>query len=327
VLGFKPVGPRPFEHRAHVLEGIGCNDCHSGITTAGDDSPLHLPDTATCVSCHKEPHDRRDCSNCHGLELTRAAAGEAREHIVFSHETHLPKVDNNCVRCHAGIGGDAETLRPPMATCFGCHEHSEQWDSRDCDACHVDLPSELTRPANHVIHDGDWLREHGVRAASSDLCGSCHTETFCASCHGVTAVVLPERLDFDAVMRAGVHRAGFMSRHAEESRGDPGMCSTCHTEDSCARCHIERNTSAVVAEARSPHGAGWLGPPGGANEHGRAAWRNPAECASCHGGGGESMCVSCHKVGGIGGNPHPTGWSSRMSKRDVPCVLCHGGAL
>jgi hypothetical protein len=327
ILGFREAGPRAFPHRAHVTKGVTCVQCHKGITEAGDTGPLHLPDTAACIGCHEAAHDTRECSTCHGEAITREAATQARTYLRFSHTAHVPRARGNCVRCHSDVAQEASTLRPSMATCFGCHEHEDQFRVRECDGCHIDLPAELTRPSDHLVHDGDWMRDHGVRAASSDLCSTCHSQRFCASCHGVSVPALGESIAFDEVMRGGVHRAGFRARHAAEARTQPGLCNTCHKEDACQRCHSERGLSATALDARSPHGAGWLGPPGSANQHGRAAWRNPAECASCHGGAGESMCVSCHRVGGIGGTPHPLGWSSRMSKRDMPCVLCHGGTL
>ena len=132
-----------------------------------------------------------------------------------------------------------------MASCFGCHEHQDQWTLRDCDGCHVDLPAEGTLPADHLVHDGDWLREHGVRAASErDLCSSCHSERSCAACHGVgTVPALPARLAFDDVRLSGLHRAGFVARHSDEARADPGLCTTCHSESSCIDCHTRRNVA------------------------------------------------------------------------------------
>ena len=40
-------------------------------------------------------------------------------------------------------------------------------------------------------------------------------------------------------------------------------------------------------------------------------------------GAGQSLCVGCHKVGGVGGNPHPTGWSSKLPLAAMPCRMCH----
>ncbi len=214
-----------------------------------------------------------------------------------------------------------------MATCFGCHEHRDQWALRDCGGCHVDLESEASPPEDHLVHDGDWLREHGARAASGrDLCASCHSERSCAGCHGVgTVPALPTRLAFDDVNLAGLHRAGFKARHADEAHADPGLCTTCHTESSCVDCHTRERVS-PAATARSPHPPGWVGSGAGApGGHGAQARADPASCAGCHGGAGEALCVGCHRVGGPGGDPHGRGFSSTKDMHhDLPCRLCHG---
>jgi hypothetical protein len=128
-------------------------------------------------------------------------------------------------------------------------------------------------------------------------------------------------------MREGVHRAGFRARHAEEAKGDPGLCTTCHAPNMCTDCHMREKVSATSG-ARSPHPTGWLGLPGQRNDHGHAAWMEPEICAGCHGGAGETLCVGCHKVGGIGGSPHAAGWSGRgRSMTERPCRLCHSGGL
>lgn len=327
VLGLKRGNKRGlFEHRAHVLRGITCETCHKGISKAGDNDPLHLPDKATCVSCHKKPHDQRDCLNCHGEEFARERAQMARFYLRFEHKKHVPRVNGNCVRCHVDVAKSASTLRPQMALCFNCHPHKDQFKVRKCDGCHINLPAESTRPTSHVVHDTNFIRRHGTQAMGNrDLCSTCHGESFCASCHGVTTATLPARMHFDRTMTASIHRAGFRSRHAEEARTSPGLCSTCHQQKFCADCHDTRGVSRMRASRVSQHGPGWVGLPGTPNRHGRAARINPIECASCHSGAGESLCIGCHKVGGIGGNPHPPGWSSRLNKHsDLPCRLCHG---
>lgn len=325
VLGIKPKElSHPFEHRKHSLAGINCLECHTSIQRAGDEGPLHLPTTAKCVSCHAKPHDVRDCSNCHGERHIREEAELARTHLTFAHARHLTPLDGQCVPCHTAAGKtDQRTMRPGMAQCFGCHHHKDQWSANDCDSCHVDLPSEHVRPSSHVVHEGDFLREHGVRAASSrELCATCHAENFCASCHGVTVPTLPWRLAFDAPRMQGLHRAGFRLRHADEARANPGLCTTCHRQERfCADCHADRHVGATPGSS-SPHPPGWVRARGG--EHGREARMDPGSCASCHGGQGEALCVGCHRVGGPGGNPHGRGFASALDKmRDQPCRLCH----
>lgn len=326
MLGIKAKSPeRAFVHRAHSIRGITCLQCHAGMASAGDTGPLHVPSTDTCVQCHAKPHDSHACSSCHGSELTRARATLARTHLKFSHERHVPKVGGQCVPCHDAAGDvSQEQLRPPMAQCFTCHAHKDQWRSTQCESCHVDLPAESVKPASHVIHEGDFLREHGVRAAAGrDLCASCHEEPFCASCHGVTVPTLPWRLAFDRPTLTGLHRAGFRNRHADEARAAPGTCTSCHSaEKFCLDCHTkERSTAARLGE--NPHPPNWVRAQGG--EHGRAARMDPLACASCHGGEGEALCVGCHHVGGPGGNPHGPGFSSAKDRgRDQPCRQCHG---
>lgn len=329
VLGLKRKKQRqPFEHRAHVLKGITCETCHKGVTTAGETGKLNLPDTAKCLSCHKKPHTTKECSNCHGSEFSRERIKMARHFLRFKHSTHVPRVKGNCVRCHSDVSKQSVTLRPRMATCFNCHPHKNQFKVRDCNGCHINLSAENTRPSSHVIHDTNFLRRHGTEAAGNrDLCSTCHGQTFCATCHGVTTATLPAKMYFDRTMNVSVHRANFRARHAFEARGRPGLCSTCHQRSFCADCHADRGVSATGFSIgkRSQHGPGWVGLPGTPNRHGRAARINPIECAGCHSGGGETLCIGCHKVGGIGGTPHPPGWSSRLRKhRDLPCRLCHG---
>jgi hypothetical protein len=302
--------------------------CHATIADEGRAGDPAFPTDAVCRGCHAAPHDARPCGGCHGEPALRADVALVRKDLRFEHRSHMKGVEGDCVRCHADIArSDVGAPVPKMATCFGCHQHADQWTLRDCDGCHVDLAAEQTLPESHLVHDGDWLREHGTRAASArDLCASCHTERQCASCHGVgTVPTLPAKLAFDDARLDSLHRAGFMSRHAQESRANPGLCSTCHSDTSCLSCHVASGVAPGTTGGRSPHPRGWITTGLGGGDHGRQARVDPASCASCHGGAGEQLCVSCHKVGGPGGNPHGPGFSSNKRKAtDMPCRMCHG---
>jgi hypothetical protein len=327
LLGIRPAEQKAFPHHTHTTKGINCRECHVGMPSAGNTGPLHIPGTDVCLKCHTKPHDPNTCSNCHGLPYVRENAERAKASLNFEHKKHLPRTRGECVHCHSGVRRDADHIRPAMAVCFSCHEHADGFSSRKCDQCHKDIAGEQIPPTSHVVHEGDWLREHGTRASSArDLCSTCHADKFCASCHGVgTVPLLPEKMHFDDPLRLGVHRAGFKSRHSLEARSNPGLCMTCHETKSCDACHADNGVRAAD-NGRSPHPPGWLGLRGEPNEHGRAAWRDPAVCASCHSGQGEQMCVGCHRVGAIGGNPHRPGWTSqKQPKVDQPCRLCHAG--
>jgi len=320
VLGLSRPGQGAFPHRRHVIAGVSCTRCHAAV---GDGSPaLHLPDDATCTSCHKKPHDPRPCLTCHVAPGALAALTEAKDHLNFDHRRHEDATRGNCMRCHTGIADGDDHLRPVMANCFGCHASDARRDARACSACHKNLAEEGSLPASHLAHDGDWLREHGTRAASSgDVCASCHQASFCASCHGVTVPALPATRRFADPFAASVHRAGFAARHSLEARSAPGACTTCHAPARCIACHTERGIAESVRG--SPHPVGWVGITASSNLHGREARRDPASCAGCHGGAGERLCVTCHAVGGVGGNPHPPGWSSSRPLSALPCRLCH----
>jgi hypothetical protein len=327
VLGLRTEARKPFEHRGHVLKGVNCVQCHRDTKQAQTfDGAMHIPETDECVDCHETPHNPATCSNCHGSPQLRTAARLAREHLKFNHDKHVDAAEGNCVKCHIEVTAQDGPLRPTMPSCFGCHQHEKQWETNDCDGCHVDLQMEHTLPQSHVVHGADWLREHGVRAASeAALCSACHTERTCAACHGANVPALPTRLRFDQPERADMHRAGFAARHALEARADQALCVTCHTESSCRGCHEREGVG--VGSGRSPHPSGWVGLPGQSNTHGREARFDPISCASCHSGPGEQLCVGCHRVGAAGGNPHPVGFRSQRSFDELPCRLCHAGAL
>jgi hypothetical protein len=317
VLGLRHDGPQAFPHRKHVLAGVACTSCHAGLGS-DDGTALHVPDEATCATCHAKPHDTRPCLTCHARPEALAQLAEARDHLTFDHGRHLPRTKNNCMRCHVGVADGDDHLRPPMATCYRCHDER----ARRCDGCHKDLEDTNQQPQSHLAHDGDWMRDHGVRAASSaDVCASCHREQFCATCHGQSVAALPASVHLADPFGPSLHRAGFAARHALEAKAEPGACQTCHQPERCAGCHVEKGVAG--GGRRSPHPVGWVGPAAADNAHGREARRDPAACAACHDGAGQSLCVGCHKVGGVGGSPHPTGWSSRLPASAMPCRLCH----
>ncbi|HVV81930.1 MAG TPA: cytochrome c3 family protein [Kofleriaceae bacterium] len=329
VLGLRHDRSPAFPHRAHVVRGISCPTCHQGIAEAGTDGPLHFPSDATCTQagCHTQPHDTHACLGCHADPVAAGAVLEARDHLRFEHKQHVDGPANgNCARCHVGVATGDTPLRPPMAVCWGCHEHERVRDVRDCNACHRNLETEDSPPASHLVHDGDFATRHGEQASSAaDLCSTCHQQKFCAQCHGVTAPTIPARLRPADPFAPSVHRPAFIARHGEEARVSPSTCTTCHQPSTCGTCHQERGVSAVDTTAGSPHPPGWIGLGPDENEHGRAARRDPVSCASCHGGAGEAMCATCHRVGGPGGNPHPAGWTSDRPLNGPPCLLCHTG--
>jgi hypothetical protein len=311
---------RSFPHRAHVTSGVGCPECHAGISVAADDGPLHLPNDASCVACHREPHDARPCLGCHGDSVGPQLIA-TRQHLRFSHVAHSQNKIVDCMRCHEGVATEGRPLLPKMASCLECHVDGMRPER--CADCHLDLVDESVRPESHLTHGLDYLQRHGADAgARRELCRTCHVEADCARCHGVSTPSPSFARALGTPLSAKIHAAGFVARHGLEARAQPGTCATCHQPETCQSCHTSKAIAAQGVISRGPHPENWVGALG-ENRHGAAARLDPLGCASCHGGAGEALCVGCHKVGGVGGSIHPLGWSSQKRTSELPCRLCH----
>jgi hypothetical protein len=319
-----------FDHRLHLAdrpcggpgqqECLKCTSCHVGAGESHD--TFAPPGMASCSQCHRDSEEKWQ----HALRPA-IAVQPAGKSIVFSHERHLkmPEVNGQCVKCHGGAVGfqSGPPLFPPMSTCLACHVHQQQFDEGSCLGCHRLGDLRALKP---VSHDAAWMRRHADGARSDGaMCSLCHAQTQCDSCHDATRRLGPAQLAPEKIDRGFVHRFDFVSRHALESQSQPGTCFSCHTRTECDACHASRGVSASVQGALSPHPQGWAT---GliSNTHGLAARRDIASCAACHDQGAASNCVRCHKVGGMGGNPHPAGWRSTEDIRAPQCAACHGGA-
>lgn len=323
-----------FDHRAHLADhpcgGAGqpacltCGSCHQGDASSQHDA-FAAPGVAACSACHADA----EAKLTHALRPALAAVPPAK-HIVFSHARHLAlePLGGQCVKCHAGAVGfqSGPPLFPPMATCLGCHEHRAQFDAGQCLGCHALGDLRALRPVSFLPHDTAWMRRHGDRAREDGAaCALCHAQTQCDGCHDATRRLGPAQLAPEKLDRSFVHRFDFRTRHALEARAQPGSCFTCHARTECDACHASNGVSAAVRGAQSPHPPGWAS---GlvSNTHGPAARRDIASCAACHDQGAASNCVGCHRVGGVGGTPHPLGWRSTASLDSSACAPCHGGA-
>ncbi len=324
-----------FPHRQHLAElacgepgqpdCLSCASCHKG--SAEEQGAWQSLTPERCVGCHDDAPAlwRRSVRPA----LATPPAGKA---IIFPHDPHLELKDikGQCVGCHAGAVGTAggDPLFPPMATCLDCHEHQEQFAAGSCLGCHKDKDLRTLKPVSFLSHDGAWMRRHGVEARNqARQCEACHSQTSCDACHDATRPGSPAQRNPDAITSELVHRFDFMSRHALEAQAAPGQCVTCHAKTECDACHSSRGLSASVRGGQSPHPLGWGSGLGLMNNaHGPAARRDIGSCATCHDQGAASNCVRCHRVGALGGTPHPVGWRSSSPVTSPECAACHGGA-
>ena len=312
-----------FPHSPHVEGEVDCLECHASIAQA---TKLEARVRHVALPAHSDT-----CTGCHDAQPKLAIPARAAPFDVrFDHAAHLPRVKGKCVTCHSDLPttGTVGRKSPPMAACTGCHNHQKDFQEARCTPCHVDL-KRFSKPIEAFKHEGDFLRTHGQLARpTAETCAQFHEQSYCAQCHSpTTSPAAPQILFPEEVQRDLIHRGDFTSRHQVEAKANPTSCLRCHGTAFCDSCHTEQNISPLsTITPRDPHPAGWV-TKGSGNFHGDAARRNIVTCAACHDQGTASICVGCHAVGGVGGNPHPASFISQhrndnRTKRAV-CMACH----
>jgi Cytochrome c7 and related cytochrome c len=329
VIGTRSSGDEIlFPHARHAQAKVECITCHETAYDAKTLSGDFLPKEAKCLECHKAKKADGQCNFCHA-DVEHAATWVKRgPRLKLDHAAHIERVKEDCSQCHSRLSEPRQPvpLSDGHAACLKCHDHAQQYADASCATCHVDLSSYPLVPVSEVSHLGDFLRRHAsVARSAQQSCATCHDQNFCLDCHAKTAMVPVETKLVDRPDRRFIHRQDFLGRHSMDARADPTSCARCHSSNSCETCHEHSRVSAGLSSV-NPHPPGWA-LPGSAAFHGDAARRDIQSCASCHDQGAASNCVSCHKVGGIGGDPHPTGFRSRHSlmeaRSDGRCIACH----
>jgi hypothetical protein len=317
-------------HAKHALAKVECIACHDEIYDARDLSQHVLPKEDKCLECHREQKEKGNCTYCHS-DVTKAqpwpAIAEPTLHM--GHAGHIDRVKERCETCHKTLPNPTRAVAaaPPMSACLGCHEHQRDYDEGRCNLCHVDLTRSPLKPLSDFSHQGNFVRAHaGPARAAGASCAQCHDQTFCSDCHQKTVATKIEDKLFERVERDFIHRNDFLGRHSVEAAADAPLCRRCHGSSFCEDCHRQQNLAGAGTNLRDPHPPGWSWP-GSAQFHGVAARRDISQCAACHDQGARSICVDCHKVGGIGGDPHPAGWSARHGRDEISrngmCLSCH----
>lgn len=314
-------------HERHAKADVDCSTCHESLYESEALGSPAFPKEKTCLSCHREEKTKGNCGFCHERADKPASFSRAQPTLTFNHVKHLERTNEECGVCHKTLPAPfaAPGNTPPMSACTSCHEHKEQYESGVCNNCHTDLTKYALRPVSDFSHRADYVKQHRLEARSTQQCAQCHEQTFCSDCHSQTQgrrveLRLPERTD-----RQFIHRLDFFGRHSVEARAQELMCNRCHGTSFCADCHAQ-NRLVPSASSVNPHPAGF-NDRASSTFHGRAARREINTCAACHDQGAASNCVTCHRAGGIGGNPHPASWSARHGREEIRsnamCQICH----
>jgi hypothetical protein len=214
-----------FSHTAHFKAkdefGIQCTTCHYEIPHSTGLANLSLPKMLDCVECHdtskKIAADFRmsNCKTCH--DDTTGVEGAAPK----NHTRNL-KPDFHTESFRVLHVAEASA---PNAKCFVCHQNVTPaiQTKLQCNECH-----QVMRPVSHTAR---WKEDiHGQYAAlDRETCATCHTATYCSTCHNElprSHVPLP-------LFKAGAHATPAML--------DQRSCLTCHTfQNTCSECHTNQ---------------------------------------------------------------------------------------
>jgi hypothetical protein len=270
----------------------------------------------TCAVCHAQQF----CASCH----VNARSVEAIQHlppddriaaIVRTRHVVYPRPPSHTA---AWMGGHGAVARIGVAECANCHTQES------CLGCHrlqervpavLGLARRATggaagvnlaglKPADHLP---DQLLSHRVMAAGGTAtCSTCHTPSYCASCH-------------DASKAPGFHGADFVQRHAQQAYTAEAECAACHqTQIFCRDCHRMLGR----ADTNAPFGKFHDRQPGWLFGHGGVARRAIETCASCH---AQDFCLRCHSAtSGWHVNPHGSRFDPGVeSKNRAMCLACH----
>ena len=365
-LGAWATSSRPaaavFDHAEHVpLFPGSCTTCHQGAAEPG---ASFWPEAARCGACHDGVVQSR-------IEWTPPGAPPP-SNLRFTHESHSVATADSvrCVQCHTRADSGQKVFRRVVTQCVDCHQPEGEHLSvanAQCATCHRPLAeaqglsreavSRFPVPPSHQV-PGFGVGGHAELAAVpgpngrvtvAASCATCHARNFCTNCH-VNAPEVPAIQALAQDERSLVHRftfsappshsgTSFQATHGRDATRKPATCASCHTQPSCATCHIGTPLPKPMAAMHQPGSGRGLGAQltrrapvshaaGFREGHGREASASPRACATCH---VQADCLSCHRAEESrqksGGDYHPAGFLVRHPSaayaRQTTCSDCH----
>jgi len=248
------------------------------------------------------------------LSVTGAVAVETKdikftfknsEPVVFSHEFHLRKYNNNCRICHDAIFSLKNRKRFTMAemektkSCGSCHSGYKAFSvssEKDCVKCHKGKPREITYQikglgsatfshATHIsktggacksCHNGKVITGRDKNVSMADMekgrtCGACHNgkKAFAvtANCDRCHKGLKPGTITFAL---KGVTPATFS--HAFHLQAY--SCKDCHTKNFPYKAVVGKSTMEDMAKGKSC----------GLCHNGKDAFASTGDCDKCHKG-------------------------------------------
>ena len=336
-----------------------CAKCHTKQNPRGNATFLGL--TATCTSCHKDPHDNRfgaRCNACHDETSFKNLDLKGFNHDLARFPLKGAHVRVQCNKCHA---------EPPryvglkFGGCIDCHKdpHAGRLGN-GCASCHEDTRwKPVTFQHGAARHPGTSLANGHASVACAachdrgnfappsrgNECASCHKPVHkapfgkaCATCHGsIQWTGLPRQVGLNAHPRTAYPLTG---------KHEAAACAGCHKPEvpresryrnvafnRCAGCHLDRHEGEFKSqdggECAACHATTGFRPTRfGMMEHLSTSFplvgkHTAVACAACHGNTRPHVDLRVPKraCADCHANPHGEQFKAEMAQGG--CAQCH----
>ena len=306
----KNAEPVVFSHQVHLKKySNNCRICHNAIfnlKTKRHYTMAEMEKTKSCGACHTgvkafSVADEKSCVKCHkgkprNIEYKVKGAGQT----VFSHDTHISKMNGQCRACHNATVITGKTGRVTMAqmekgkTCGACHNGKKAFTvAGNCGNCHKGMkPREISFKSkgvtnavfSHAFHTEAYSCKDchtrlfpfqaGVKHATmaemekGKSCGACHNgkEAFSAAgdCNKCHKGYKPGNIIFK--------NEGGEVKFSHDFHLEAYKCADCHTKVFPYKAGVKHFTMGDMEKGKSC----------GACHNGQDAFSSAGDCEKCH---------------------------------------------
>jgi len=257
--------PIRFNHAVHLEGGADCTTCHDSARKSTKASDRNLPKHPECEQCH---------------DIKAAQRGK--------------KVDPpaTCDYCHPGFDPSVHRIPPPFEfpspnVKFNHKVHVDR--KVECTTCHGEMKEVTLATRMQLPKMATCLECHDGSSASA-ACTTCHLEgpsgrlqlNFAS---GILRPMQGNPFGLD-------HGPRYEFSHGSRAKTDRLMCSQCHGESDCQKCHDSLQKPLAV------HPNDFI------TLHPVQARAESTRCASCH--RLQSFCAGCHERTGVGLDADPS---------------------
>lgn len=280
----------------YSVKGLTCKTCHTcDVPTKNNPCLVGCP-RDEMITIHQSAEDAPDVITISTLE-------DKYVPVVFSHKIHsqMSQMSGGCASCHHfnNVG--------PIQKCESCHESNRKRE-------------DISKP--------------DLKGAFHRQCMDCHKawshKTDCTSCHELKSTLAktqqknpplslsiknhpevpePVKIVYETDYNKGKLVTFFHDEHTEKFNI---KCTSCHTDESCNRCHDLQKLSVVEKTALGQ----FIKTKKSAGEHHKP-------CFSCH---QNDKCSKCHMDKPMDRFNHAiaTGWPLNRFHQKLECSKCHG---